>query len=140
MSELLTYRGVVYPWQCDHMGHMNVMRYMSKFDEAAWNVFAEIGVTQAYIKASSRGMAAVQINISYKRELMAGETIDIGSRLLEVRDKLIRFSHEMRTDGETAAIAELTAVHLDRAARKSCAFEPAIRAKADAMLAQSTTA
>ncbi len=20
-----TYRGVVYPWQCDHMGHMNVM-------------------------------------------------------------------------------------------------------------------
>ena len=20
----ITYRGVVYPWQCDHMGHMNV--------------------------------------------------------------------------------------------------------------------
>jgi len=136
MSELLTYRGVVYPWQCDHMGHMNVMWYMSKFDEAAWNVFAEIGVTQAYIKASSRGMAAVQINISYKRELMAGETIDIGTRMLEVRDKLIRFSHEMRTAGETAAIAELTAVHLDRAARKSCTFEPGIRAKADALLAQ----
>jgi hypothetical protein len=24
---ILTYRGVVYPWQCDHMGHMNVMWY-----------------------------------------------------------------------------------------------------------------
>src|SRR6266542_3912128 len=21
----ITYRGVVYPWQCDHMGHLNVM-------------------------------------------------------------------------------------------------------------------
>lgn len=21
----VTYRGTVYPWQCDHMGHMNVM-------------------------------------------------------------------------------------------------------------------
>jgi acyl-CoA thioester hydrolase len=20
-----TYRGTVYPWQCDHVGHMNVM-------------------------------------------------------------------------------------------------------------------
>ncbi|MFZ5731794.1 MAG: acyl-CoA thioesterase [Pseudomonadota bacterium] len=136
MTELLTYRGVVYPWQCDHMGHMNVMHYMGKFDEAAWNMFAEIGLTQSYIQSSGRGMAAVQINISYKRELLAGEIIDISSRMLEVRDKLIRFSHEMRTSGETAAIAELTAVHLDRTARKACAFEPGIRAKADALLAQ----
>lgn len=140
MAEILTYRGVVYPWQCDHMGHMNVMWYMGRFDEAAWYMFAEIGLTQAYIQSSGRGMAAVQINISYKRELLAGEVIDIGSRMLEVRDKLIRFSHEMRTSGEIAATAELTAVHLDRKIRKSCAFEPAIRAKADALLAQAVAA
>lgn len=29
MSDLiLTHRGVVYPWQCDHMGHLNVMWYV----------------------------------------------------------------------------------------------------------------
>lgn len=29
MDVLITYRGAVYPWQCDHMGHthMNVMFY-----------------------------------------------------------------------------------------------------------------
>src|SRR5215470_11750022 len=31
---LITARSVVYPWQCDHMGHMNVMWYTGKFDEA----------------------------------------------------------------------------------------------------------
>ena len=31
-----TYRGAVYPWHCDHMGHMNVMWYVGKFDEATW--------------------------------------------------------------------------------------------------------
>ena len=31
---LLTYRGTVYPWHCDHVGHMNVMWYVGKFDEA----------------------------------------------------------------------------------------------------------
>jgi acyl-CoA thioester hydrolase len=30
----ITYKGTVYPWQCDHIGHMNIMRYVSKFDEA----------------------------------------------------------------------------------------------------------
>ena len=33
---VITYRGTVYPWQCDHMGHMNVMWYVGKFDEASW--------------------------------------------------------------------------------------------------------
>jgi len=32
-----TYRGTVYPWQCDHVGHMNIMWYVGKFDEANWN-------------------------------------------------------------------------------------------------------
>lgn len=28
MSGEVEYRGVVYPWQCDHMGHMNVRCHM----------------------------------------------------------------------------------------------------------------
>ena len=41
----LTYRGVVYPWHCDHMGHMNVMWYVGKFDEGTWQFMAAIGAT-----------------------------------------------------------------------------------------------
>ena len=36
----LVYKGLVYPWHCDHMGHMNVMWYVGKFDEATWAFFA----------------------------------------------------------------------------------------------------
>src|SRR5262249_6078235 len=39
---LITARSVVYPWQCDHMGHMNVMWYTGKFDEATWHLFNQI--------------------------------------------------------------------------------------------------
>jgi hypothetical protein len=41
----ITYRGVVYPWQCDHMGHMNVMWYVGKFDEATWQSLSMLGLT-----------------------------------------------------------------------------------------------
>ena len=74
-------------------------------------------------------MAAVQQNISYKRELLAGDIVEVRSRLLEIREKSIRFLHEMRNaeTGEIAATCEFTGVHLDRKARKSVPFAPAIR-------------
>ncbi len=133
MSEMReTYRGAVYPWHCDHMGHMNVMWYVGKFDEATWNLFAELGITPGYLRDNQRGMAAVQQNITYKRELLAGDIVEVASSLLEIRDKSIRFLHEMRNaeTGEIAASCEITGVHMDRRQRKSAPFAPAIRATA----------
>jgi acyl-CoA thioester hydrolase len=137
MPDVLTYRGAIYPWHCDHMGHMNVMWYVGKFDEATWHLFAEIGMTPSYLRAGGRGMAAVQQNISYRRELLAGDIIEIRSRILEVRDKVLRFAHDMFNveTGETAASCELTAVHMDSAARKSIAFEETIRSLAQKLMA-----
>jgi acyl-CoA thioester hydrolase len=119
-----TYRGAVYPWHCDQMGHMNVMWYVGKFDEATWNLFAQMGVTTPFLKANNRGMAAVQQNITYKRELLAGDTVVIRSAFVEVREKLARFVHEMRhaVTNEVSAICVLTGVHIDSQTRKSCPF------------------
>jgi acyl-CoA thioester hydrolase len=137
-----TYRGTVYPWHCDHVGHMNIMWYVSKFDEANWNLIARIGLTPTYLRQSGRGMAALQQNISYKRELLAGDIVEITSRVLEVRDKTIRFLHEMRNaeTGEIAATCEITGVHMDRQARKSAVFPEAIRAAAMRHLASAEPA
>jgi acyl-CoA thioester hydrolase len=124
-SDLLeTYRGAVYPWHCDHMGHMNVMWYVGKFDEATWNLFAALGVTAAFLKEHRRGMAAVQQSITYKRELIAGDTVAVRSAFLEVRDKAAKFVHEMRNavTGEISAICVLTGVHIDAQTRRSCPF------------------
>ena len=129
MSELVeTYRGTIYPWQCDHMGHMNVMWYVGKFDEATWNLFAAIGITAGFLKENRRGMAAVQQNITYRRELCAGETLTIRSAFLEVREKVAKFVHEMRhgVSGEISAVCVLTGVHTDAHTRKSCPFPPEI--------------
>jgi len=123
MTELpITYRGVVYPWQCDHMNHMNVMWYVGKFDEATWNLLALAGFTPSILRSRNRAMVAVKQEIAYKREVLAGDTITIRSGVLEVREKVIRFFHEMRNNesGEIAAVTILVGVHLDATARKSC--------------------
>jgi len=121
---LTTYRGVIYPWHCDHMGHMNVMWYTGKFDEATWHLFGHIGLTPSYLRDNNRGMAAVQQDTTYKSELLAGDLITIRTGILEMREKVIRFYHEMLNaeTNQIAATTTLTGVHLNRETRKSCPF------------------
>ena len=137
MTEILTYRGAVYPWHCDHMGHMNVMWYVGKFDEANWNLFAACGLTPTYFRDGRYGMAAVQQTIHYKRELLAGATVEVRSRVIEVKDKLVRLGHAMHDalTGELAATCEIVGVHTDRQMRRSCPFPEEIRRTALALTA-----
>ena len=136
MQPLLTYKGTVYPWHCDEMGHMNVMWYVGKFDEGTRHFFHALGLTPQFLRANKRGMAAIEQVIQYKRELLAGDIVTVHSVLLEIKEKVVRFQHEMRkadTD-EVAAVTILTAVHLDKVARRACAFPAEVRAKAEALL------
>jgi acyl-CoA thioester hydrolase len=131
-----TYRGAVYPWHCDHMGHMNVMWYVGKFDEATWNLFSALGVTRQLLQDKARAMAAVQQNISYKRELLSGDVVAVRSGMLEIRYKVAKFVHEMRNaqSGEISAVCVLTAVHMDGKARRSTAFPPEVLARGKELL------
>lgn len=119
-----TYQGVVYPWHCDHIGHMNVMWYVGKFDEATWGLFSKLGLTPSYFRAHKRGMAAVEQRIAYQRELRAGDTVVVRSGVLEVREKVIRFVHEMRNaeTEEIAATTLLTGVHMNTETRSATPF------------------
>src|SRR5947199_6240966 len=132
MQPLPTYKGTVFPWHCDEMGHMNVMWYVGKFDEGTRHFFHALGLTPQFLRANNRGMAAVEQTIEYKRELLAGDIVTVHSTLLDIKDKSVRFSHEMRkadTD-EIAATTTLTGVHVDTIARRACAFPAEVREKA----------
>ena len=119
-----THRGVVYPWQMDHMDHMNVQFYTARFDEATWHLFAALGMNADYFKSNRRGMAALDQRTLYKRELHAGALIRISSELLEAKPKTIRFLHRMYDcdSGAEVATTELVGAHIDTDARKAVAF------------------
>ena len=137
MSEFaVTYRGTVYPWQCDHMGHLNVMWYVGKFDEASWQILATLGLTRARFRNDNTAMAAVEQRIDYKRELYAGDIVTIRSTVLEVKDKAVRFIHEMRNDatGEVAAVTVTVGVYLDTIARRARSLPSDVRERATLMI------
>ncbi len=133
----ISYRGTVYPWNCDHMGHMNVMWYTSKFDEASWQFLASIGLTRKFLQQSGRGLAAVEQNIIYKRELRAGDTVTVHTSIIELKEKAMILSHEMSDDesGEIAATAAITGIFISTSTRRPEVFPIAIREQASAYLA-----
>ena len=133
----ITYRGTVYPWHCDHVGHMNVMWYVGKFDEATWQFFNMLGLSPSYLRSARRGMVAVDQHLSYLRELRAGDVVTVRTTLLDIKEKSIRFVHEMANDESLEVVARTTlkGVHLDTQSRTSVAFAEAVSARAASMLA-----
>lgn len=119
------------------MGHMNVMWYVGKFDEATWNFFAGLGITSEYMRESERGMAAVRQELEYLSEVRSGDVVSVSSALLEARPKVLRFRHEMhRPNGQLSATTILTAVHIDTVARKSVEMPDVIQAGARELLSR----
>ena len=118
------------------MGHMNVASYVAKFDEATWQLFAALGLTPSRLRNENLGMAGVEQHIEYRRELFPGDVIVVSSTVLEIRDKAIRFAHDMTNaeTGELAARMVVVAVHLDRASRKARPFPADVRDRALAMI------
>jgi acyl-CoA thioester hydrolase len=125
-----TFRGVVYPWECDHMGHMNVRFYQARFDEATWQLFGMLGLTPEYLRREGRGMAAVEQHTRYLKEALPGDLIGMRSRVLEITGKSIRFTHLLlnSVSGEALAETTFTGVHLDTTTRRSRAFDEGLLA------------
>jgi acyl-CoA thioester hydrolase len=115
------------------MGHINVRAYMEFFEEACWQFYAMLGLTASKLRSGEVHLAAVQQNISYQKELYPGDTIAVRSGVLDLREKVLRFRHELYNteNGEVASTCEFTVVCLDPQARKSRPFpaECAVRAR-----------
>jgi acyl-CoA thioester hydrolase len=132
---LETYRGVVYPWSIDHMGHMNVASYTARFDEATWHFLARLGLTPGFLKRSGRGAVAADQKTQYKREVLAGTLLHVTTELRDLGRKSIRFVHHMY-DSETndeVAVTELVGVYWDTEARCSVELPDLVRDGAKAL-------
>jgi len=131
-----TYRGFVYPWSMDHIGHMNVQFYTARFDEATWHFFARLGITPGYLKENKRGMVALDQRTQYKQEVLAGSLLHINTELLEIKRKTVRFLHRMVNSetGQEVATTELVGAFLDAEARKTTEFPQFVLDAAQAMM------
>ena len=129
----ISFRGVVFPWDCDSMGHLNNKHYLGLFDQAAWHVFLALGYRAEMAAREQIGLADVHQAIAYRRELRAGQLIVVRSWLERVSSNSLTAQHEMFDADDGAAVASLTSVttFVDLRQHRSMPIPPEIRRVAD---------
>ena len=80
-------------WECDSNGHMNVMYYINKFENAGRNFSQEMGIFE--IMNKDIGFVVLEQNIKYHQEVFEDDLIYIESHLLKFSNKAFTIRHEM---------------------------------------------
>ncbi len=88
------YRSVVFPWHCDHIGHMNVRWYAHHFDDGGFHLWTCAGVSQKEMHEKGVSLVVAQIKINYIHEMKQGELLVVRGGFSHVGGKSIR--HHMR--------------------------------------------
>lgn len=109
--EFETARTVVYPWQCDSMGHLATQHYMKVFDDASYNLLGVLGYSLPEGIRTRRGWADASHAIEYRRELLEGSLLFALSCVTRLgRTSITYRTRLMQVGCETAESALLTGV------------------------------
>lgn len=131
-----TFRGVVFPWQCDSMGHLSVQHQMPLLDNAVYHLLGELGPIKSREGDARLGWADVSHNIQYLREMIAGDLLVLRSGIISVGTSSLRHRTIMhrRSDGAACTILEGVTVRFDLDVRKARPIPQIMREKASRLI------
>ena len=131
-----THRGVVHPWLCDVLGHMNVRWYAHLFDDAEFHLWSIIGLSHATLKSKGIVTVIANTNTNFLHEATAGELLTIESAFTKLGVKSLSISQRMTNSENTVLIAtqEVVGVFFDFNTRKGVAMPDEFRAKLKTVL------
>ena len=133
-----TNRGVVFPWQCDHYGHLNVRYYTHFFDDASFHIWSLIGLKMAQIHDRGVHPVVAEIRIRFLHELKAGALVVVKGGFTRVGTKSVahrQLLHDLDS-GALCATQDSVEVFFDPAARVSAPIPDDIRARIAASLVE----
>ncbi|GAB2715576.1 acyl-CoA thioesterase [Streptomyces bullii] len=109
MSEEFSVPVTVRGYETDVQGHLNQSVYLSYAEHARWSLLRAAGISQGGLIGRGVGPVALETTISYRRELLAGDEVEVTCGFEWGEGKTFRIHQTIRkTDGTVAA--EITAV------------------------------
>ncbi|WP_041819046.1 acyl-CoA thioesterase [Streptomyces davaonensis] len=119
MTEPFSVPVTVRGYETDVQGHLNQAVYLNYAEHARWSLLRAAGITQAGLIGKGVGPVALETTIRYRRELLAGDEVEVTCAFDWSGGKTFRMEQTIRKADGTVA-AEITAVGglLDLTARK----------------------
>lgn len=106
-------------YELDTQGHLNEAVYIQYAQHGRWHAFQAVGITMQSMRKAGVGPVALETTIRFKRELTAGDEVDLISSLEYEGGKTFRIVQRfLKADGTVAAESETTAGILDLIQRR----------------------
>ncbi|MEU6735794.1 acyl-CoA thioesterase [Streptomyces physcomitrii] len=117
-------------YETDTQGHLNQAVYLQYAEHARWSLLQEAGIRQRDLLEQGIGPAALETTIKYRRELHAGDEVEVSCAFVWGEGKTFTLEQSITLRDGTVS-AQVTAVGgiLDLAARKLVP-DPAARMRA----------
>lgn len=127
----------VLPAWIDDNGHMNVAWYVATFDSALDHVYDAMGMNLQEMIAAGASTFAVEMHISYERELLEGEPLKVTTQFLGFDAKRLHFIQTLyqADTGERAATCEWLLLYVDMAGRRATEIPADLQARLAALRA-----
>lgn len=119
MAEPFSVRVTVRGYETDVQGHLNQAVYLNYAEHARWSLLQAAGISQARLAGRGVGPVALETTIRYRRELLAGDEVDVTCAFEWGEGKTFRIRQEIvKTDGTLAAEVVAVGGLMDLTARK----------------------
>ncbi len=119
------YKTQILEHHLDSFGHVNNAKYLELYEEARWDFITRNGYGLDHIKKLKMGPIVLDLTCRFKRELINREWIQITSKTIEVKRKIMRMQQcILKEDGSVSSEAEFTLGFMDLKLRKM--IEPPI--------------
>ncbi|WP_229851950.1 acyl-CoA thioesterase [Streptomyces albospinus] len=118
-AEPFTVPVVVRGYETDTQGHLNQSVYLQYAEHARWSLLQASGIGQSAMVATGIGPVTIETTIRYRRELRAGDEVEVSAAIVWGEGRTFVFEQTVRrTDGTVAAEISAVCGLLDLTERK----------------------
>ena len=118
---MIVYTNTILAADCDVYQHMNTLKYMEKFYEAADEYLIKYEITDPILAAQGIGCAYLEFNTKFIKEVFAGTEIVVDATIQEQGSKVVTILLKMmdKANQQLLSEARLKFLFFDLTTRKS---------------------
>ncbi|MEU0645203.1 acyl-CoA thioesterase [Streptomyces umbrinus] len=109
MAEPFSVPVTVRGYETDVQGHVNQAVYVNYAEHARWSLLQAAGISQAGLAAKGVGPVSLEMTVRYRRELRAGDEVEVTCDFIWGEGKTFRVEQTIRKSDGTVA-AEITGI------------------------------
>jgi acyl-CoA thioester hydrolase len=113
----------------DALGHVNNAVFFTFLETARVEYMHSVVFGTATRNLSEWGLILAQISCDFKKPIYLGQTVEVGTRVAEMRNASFLVEQRIEADGQLSALAKAVVVHYDYQAGKSARIPDDFRAR-----------